>query len=81
VSGDTTTNGQRKGVPNSWSGNSEAARTEICVDTGNKSMKLAKNVTGNTWQTEMILFLCSRFPTIAWDVASTNNSDRRRELR
>jgi len=30
VSGDTTTNGQRKGVPNSWSGNSEAARTETC---------------------------------------------------
>jgi len=36
VSGDTTTNGQRKGVPNSWNGNSEAARTETCADTGNK---------------------------------------------
>ena len=33
VSGDTTTNSQRKGVPNSWSGNSEAARTETCADT------------------------------------------------
>ena len=30
VSRDTTTNGQRKGVPNSWSGNREAARTETC---------------------------------------------------
>jgi len=28
VSGDTTTDGRRKGVPNSWSGNSEAARTD-----------------------------------------------------
>jgi len=28
VSGNTTVNGQRKGVPNSWSGNSEVARTE-----------------------------------------------------
>ena len=28
ASGDTTANGQRKGVPNSWSGNREAARTE-----------------------------------------------------
>jgi len=36
VSGDTTANGQRKGVPNSWSGNSEAARTETCADTGNE---------------------------------------------
>ena len=34
VSGDTTANGQRKGVPNSWSSNSEAARTETCADTG-----------------------------------------------
>ena len=31
-----TTNGQRKGVPNSWSGNSEAATTETCADTGNE---------------------------------------------
>ena len=36
VSGDTTTNDQRKGVRNSWSSNSEAARTETCVDTGNE---------------------------------------------
>jgi len=31
VSGHTTANGQRKGVPNSWSCNSEAARTETCA--------------------------------------------------
>jgi len=36
VSGDTTMNGQGKGVPNSWSGNSEAAGTETCADTGNE---------------------------------------------
>jgi len=30
VSGATTTNGQRKGVPNSWSSNSKAAGTETC---------------------------------------------------
>jgi len=35
VSGDTAANGQRKGVLNSSSWNSEAARTEICTDTGN----------------------------------------------
>jgi len=43
VSGDTTTNGQRKGVPNSWSGNSEAARTETCADMGNKQQFNAVN--------------------------------------
>jgi len=36
VSGDITTNGQRKGVPNSRSGNSEAARTETWADMGNE---------------------------------------------
>ena len=36
VSGDTTANDQRKGVSNSWSGDSEAARTETCADTGNE---------------------------------------------
>jgi len=30
VSGATTTNGQRKGVPNSWSSNSKAAGTKTC---------------------------------------------------
>ena len=35
VSGATTTNGQRKGVPNTWSSNSEAAGTETCAGTGN----------------------------------------------
>ena len=29
-------NGQRKGVPNSWSCNSKAAGTETCADTGNE---------------------------------------------
>jgi len=43
VSGNTTANGQRKGVPNSWSGNSEAARTETCADTENKQRDLYKN--------------------------------------
>jgi len=36
VSGATTTDGQRKGDPNSWSSNSEAARTETCADAGNE---------------------------------------------
>ena len=43
VSGDTTTNGQRKRVPDSWSGNSEAARTEICADTGNEQVPAEMN--------------------------------------
>jgi len=36
VSGDTTANGQRKGVPDCWSGNSEAARTKTCADMSNE---------------------------------------------
>ena len=44
VSGDTPANGQRKGVPNSWSCNSEAARTETCADMGNEQQFRVRRV-------------------------------------
>jgi len=49
VSGDTTTNGQRKGVPNSWSGNSEAVRTETCTDTENEQQFRVRRTQGTRW--------------------------------
>jgi len=39
----------RKGVPNSWSGNSEAARTEACADTGNKQQFRVRRAQGTIW--------------------------------
>jgi len=36
VSGDTTVNSQRKGVPDSWSSYSKTMRTKACADKGNK---------------------------------------------
>ena len=49
ISGDTTTNGQRKGVPNSWSSNGGAARTETCADTGNKQQFRIRRMPGTRW--------------------------------
>jgi len=47
--GDTTANGQRKGVSNSWSGNSEAARTGTFADTGNEQQFRVKRTQGTRW--------------------------------
>jgi len=49
VSGDATTNGQRRRVPNSWSGNREAARTETCADTGNEQQFRVRRTKGTRW--------------------------------
>ena len=49
LSGDTTTNGQRKGVPNTCSSNSEAAGTETCADTGNEQQFRVRRTQGTRW--------------------------------
>ena len=49
VSGDTTKNGQRKGVPNSRSSNCKAARTETCADTGNEQQFRVRRTQGTRW--------------------------------
>jgi len=52
VSGATTTDGQRKGVPNSWSSNREAARTETCADTGNEQQFTVRRTQGSRYEME-----------------------------
>ena len=47
--GDTAANSQRKGVPNSWSGNSEAARTEAFAVTGNRQQFKVRRTQGTRW--------------------------------
>jgi len=48
VSGDTTANGHRKGVPNSRRGNSKAERTKTYADTGNKQFGV-RRTQGKRW--------------------------------
>ena len=51
VNGKPTANGhgRRKGVPNSWSGNSEAAGTETCAVTGNEQQFRVRRTQGTRW--------------------------------
>ena len=49
VSGNTTANGQRKGVLNSWSGNSKSARTKTCANTGNEQQFRVRRTQGTRW--------------------------------
>ena len=49
LNGNTTVKSQRKGVPNSCSGNSEAVRTETCADMGNKQQFRVRRTQGMRW--------------------------------
>ena len=42
MNGNTTANGQRKGVPKSRSGISKAAKTKMCTDTGDEQQFKSK---------------------------------------
>ena len=65
VSGDTTTNGQRKGVPNSWSGSREAVRTETCADTGNEQQFRVRRTQGTRWS---VMLICSWVLSPIWTI-------------